>query len=631
MPKAVVSRTAKVFDMVAVQTNHTFESAIASIAMNENKSKVFVDLVWLLKDVSPSKDIRDASSAAANMTNKHNTEMYMREDVYEAVRTAFANEKKMDKLDSEDRRLVKKLEREFYIHGLGLDKDSRARLGEIYNRKEELKLQFNSNTNGTSSKVLFTRRELVGLSDPYVDGLKTGQVDGLLKYVIGQAPRDKEEDYLAFNSRCPENISLLQELTMLRLEKARLLGKSTHAEHMLEDQMAKTPKAVFDMLNSWKGKCRQALVENLNELSEMKKKDTEAARKQYDEFFDWGTMFYRYRRNGHAFNIGDGYTSEYFSIGYTVPAILSIYQKMLGLQIVKVDKPSAWHPDVELYEVWEVEQDKFVGHFYLDLYPREGKYPFVAAFTARSGFAKVDGSREYPIAAMVANFPKPNPSEPRLFDYGHVIEFMHEMGHVFHCLCAATKWSRLHGMNTEKDFIEIPSQIMENWCWQPSVLRQISAHYKTGKPLPDSLIKGILRNKYNYALAEDLYSVFIGLYDMAIHNTTDEVDVNETYNQMQKDIYYFSYDSPSICPVATNWHMLAGYDARYYGYLWAQIYSADMFATRFLKGGTDNVQTGMAYRKEILQPAGSRDSAVSLERFFWNASPTAVHFSSSVV
>ncbi|KAJ2618436.1 metalloendopeptidase, partial [Coemansia sp. RSA 1358] len=264
MPKAVVSRTAKVFDMVAVQTNHTFESAIAPIAMNENKSKVFVDLVWLLKDVSPSKDIRDASSAAANMTN-HNTEMYMREDVYEAVRTAFANEKKMDKLDSEDRRLVKKLEREFYIHGLGLDKDSRARLGEIYNRKEELKLQFNSNTNGTSSKVLFTRRELVGLSDPYVDGLKTGQVDGLLKYVVkckgadyyllirlAKHPETRKKMYLAFNSRRPENISLLQELTMLRLEKARLLGKSTHAEHMLEDQMAKTPKAVFDMLNSWK-------------------------------------------------------------------------------------------------------------------------------------------------------------------------------------------------------------------------------------------------------------------------------------------------------------------------------------------------------------------------------------------
>ncbi|KAI9506446.1 zinc metalloendopeptidase [Coemansia spiralis] len=628
MAEAVASNTNQTFDSVAAQTNPTFESAIAPIGMEENNMNVFCCKINVLQNVSTNKDVRDACSEAANMLDENKTEALMREDVYKVVQAVIANKEEISKLDGEDRRLVKSLERIFISNGLLLDKDKRKQLGEILNREGDLEMQFNSNINERAAKELFTRDELDGMSDDYINGLETEQVDGVLKYAVTSEYPDyypliklarntetRERMYLAYTTRCPENLSLLQEATRLRLARARLLGKNTHAEYVLEDQMAKTPKAVLEMLNDLRGKIGQAWAERLKELSEMKKKDMEATGKQYNGLFDWDIGYYKNIRRMHKYNVDLEVVKQYFSVDRVVPAILNIYQKMLGLRIVKVDKQSAWHPDVELYEVWEANEDKFIGHFYLDLYPREGKYSHAAMFPTRPGFTKADGSREYPISSMVANFPKPTLARPALFEHDNVETFMHEMGHVFHYLCAVTKWSKFHGTNVEDDFSEAPSQMLENWCWQPSVLRQISSHHKTGKPLPDSLIEGMIRNKNESALVGDLNLVFSSLYDMAIHNTTSNVDVNETYNQMNREILCSNYGDAEVCPVATFGHMMGIYDGSYYSYLWSQVYSADMFETRFLKEGIDNAQTGMDYRKEILQPGGSRDSMVSLERF----------------
>ncbi|KAI9505249.1 zinc metalloendopeptidase [Coemansia spiralis] len=614
--------------MVAAQTNPTFECVVAPIAIDRSESSALRCIIDLLKNLSPSKDVRDACSAAATAISKHFTEMYMREDVYNAIRAVTDNKEEMDKLEYEDKRFAEKLEHKFYAYGLGLSRDKRKRLGEILNREEELKIEFSSNINEKSAKELFTREELEGLPDDYFDGRKTEQVDGLLRYAItsntsdycllmrlAKNPETRKRMCLTFNNRCPENISLLQKITMLRLERAKLLGKNTHAEDVLEDLMAKTPMAVLAMLNNLKDKIGQAWIERLNELTNIKKKDMEAAGKQDAGFFAWDISYYENIRNKRIYKINTEDVKQYFPVEHVIPAILNIYQKMLGLRIVKVDSPSVWHPGVKLYEVWEANEDKFVGHFYLDLYPREGKYSGAAMFTIRSGFTKADGSREYPIASMVANFPKPTPSNPTLFSHGNVRTFMHEMGHVFHDLCAVTKWSRFHGTSTEWDFVEAPSQMLENWCWQPSVLRQISSHHKTGEPLPDRIIETIIKCKNDNSLLGDLNTVFYSLFDMAIHNSTDEVDVNKTYNEMKKEIYHSNYGGASVCPVARLGHMVGGYDACYYSYLWSRVYSADMFATRFLKEGIDNVQTGMDYRREILQPGGSRDAMVSLERF----------------
>ncbi|KAJ2674579.1 metalloendopeptidase [Coemansia spiralis] len=627
MAEAVASNTNQTFDSVAAQTNPTFESAIAPIGMEENNMNVFCYKINVLQNASANKDIRNACSEALSMLDENKTEALMREDVYKVVQAVIANKEEISKLDGEDRRLVKSLECVFISNGLNLDEGKREQF-KILNCEGDLEMQFNSNINERAAKELFTRDELDGMSDDYINGLETEQVDGVLKYAVTSKSPDyypliklarntetRERMYLAYTTRCPENLSLLQEATRLRLAKARLLGKNTHAEYVLEDQMAKTPKAVLEMLNDLRGKIRQAWVERLKELSEMKKKDMEATGKQYNGLFDWDISYYENIRTKLKYNIDPEVVKQYFSVDRVVPAILNIYQKMLGLRIVKVDKQSAWHPDVELYEVWEANEDKFIGHFYLDLYPREGKYSHAAMFPTRPGFTKADGSREYPIASMLTNFPKPTPSSPALFEHEDVEDFMHEMGHVFHWLCAVTKWSIFHGTNVESDFIEAPSQMLENWCWQPSVLRQISSHHKTGKPLPDSLIEGMIRNKNENALQRYLIVIFFSLYDMAIHNTTSNVDVNETYNQMYNETLCTNCGGASIWTVATFGHMMRGYDGSYYSYLWSQVYSTDMFETRFLKEGIDNAQTGMDYRKEILQPGGSRDSMVSLERF----------------
>ncbi|KAI9501999.1 hypothetical protein BX070DRAFT_239926 [Coemansia spiralis] len=598
--------------MVAAQANPTFECAIVPIGMDDNDLNAFYNFITLLQGVSPNKDVRGACSAASNVIDKHKADMYMREEIYRVVKAVLDNKEEMGKLADEDKRLVEKLERKFYTHGLGLDKDRRDRL--------ELQIEFIRNIN---------ENILDGLPDDYFDGRETEYEDGILKYVVTSKYPDysplialakhskaRERMNIAYSNRCPENIPLFQEAIRLRLERARILGKNTHAENVLEDLMAKTPKAVLDMLNNLKDKIGQAWVESLKELSEIKKENIEAADKQDNEHFNLDITYYENIRKVHKYNVDDEEIKQYFPVEHVVPAILKIYQTMLSLRIVKVDSSSVWHPDVELYEVWEAHEDKFIGHFYLDLFPREGKHSHTAMFPTRPGFTKADGSREYPIASMVANFPKPTPSNPALFKHENVKSFMHEMGHVFHELCAVTKWSKFHGTEVERDFIEAPSQMLENWCWQPSVLRQISSHYKTGKPLPNNLIEDMIYSKVDKVLLNDLNLVFYGLYDMAIHNTTtSDIDANKAYNRVYNEVFSSNYRDAGIGPVATLMHLMGGYDATMYSYLWSQVYSADMFATRFLKEGIDNVQTGMDYRREILQPGGSRDSIVSLECF----------------
>ncbi|KAJ2250068.1 metalloendopeptidase [Coemansia sp. RSA 455] len=250
---------------------------------------------------------------------------------------------------------------------------------------------------------------------------------------------------------------------------------------------------------------------------------------------------------------------------------------MLSLQFVKIDNPPVWHANVEMYEVWEATEETFVGHFHLDLVPCEGKYNHAAVWPIRAGFNCPDGSREHLVAAMVANFPKPTPSAPALLTHDNATTLLHELGHVFHGISSVTKWALLHGTRIKRDFVEAK---------------------KEGAGL------------FN------LRQLFFGLYDMGIHNTADgKVDVKELYNKLYEDIAWFKIGSHDTWGIATIGHMMGGYDAGYYGYMWSQVFSADMYASHFVEDGVFNPQTGLDYRYGILRPGGSRDSMDCLIKF----------------
>ncbi|KAJ1718530.1 metalloendopeptidase, partial [Coemansia erecta] len=554
----------------------------------------------------------------------------MRKDVYDSVRKVLDNKKEMEALEPEDRRLVEKMAEQYWRNGLGLSNEHRQRLGQIRVRLSELGIKFSRNTNENDGRILFTRQELDGLPEDYFDGRATDMEDGVEKYVVTtkypdlvpvmqMARNEQTRKRLAVvsESRCPENIALLDEAVKLRVEAAQLLGHRSHAEFVLEQNMAEDPETVVEFEHDLRAKLSVLADKEIKEIEVLKRADCQAAGKPFTGLFNWDFRFYSNKVKELKHKVSDDEIKQYFPMEQVTRGVLDIYQQMLGLRFVKVDDPPVWHQDVEMYEIWEAnDKQTFVGHFYLDLYPRDGKYNHACVNPIRAGFARPDGTREYPVAVMLANFPKPTSSAPALLTHDDVLTLLHEFGHVFHHICAETKWAHFQLESVQMDFIEAPSQMLENWGWEPSVLRKFAVHYKTGEPIPDDLIKRMVAAKNEGAGLFNLRQVFFGLFDMAIHDTSDgKVDIKSTYNTLREKTTGFSAGDTDTCGAATFGHMMGGYDAGYYGYLWAKVYSSDMYASRFLRDGVDNPKTGMDYRHEILLPGGSRDASVSLEKF----------------
>jgi Zn-dependent oligopeptidase len=316
---------------------------------------------------------------------------------------------------------------------------------------------------------------------------------------------------------------------------------------------------------------------------------------------------------------------EYYSLEMVMGEMLKIYEQVLSLKFTLVSEEKlVWHPDVHLYEVSDLGTNELVGHIYLDLFPREGKYSHAACFDIQPGcIMDLEASaRQYPAAAMVANFSKPTATKPSLLKHDEVVTLFHELGHAMHDMCAKTKFSRFHGTSVETDFVEAPSQMLENWCWDEKMLKRLSRHYlRPEETLSDELITQLVRAKNFNAGLLNLRQVFFGMFDMTIHSiqaplkeALNNESIDMLYSRLRKEIALIPQPE-NVTPASSFGHMMGGYDAGYYGYLWSQVFSADMFYSRFKKEGLQDPKVGLDYRHKVLGPGGSRDGMKSLVDF----------------
>ncbi|KAJ2450563.1 metalloendopeptidase [Coemansia sp. RSA 2336] len=625
----LIAQEKQVHDQVAAQTAPTFANTIKPLAKLENTSGGESAVISFLQNVSTDKHVRDASSEAEKSLLSSRMASMMRADVYKSVKQVLDNKAELDKLDDEDRALVESMARQYRRNGLGLSSEQRAKLEEIRKRLIDLGVEFSRNTNEKDGEVLFTRQQLDGLPEDYFCDRPVRLHEGVEKYVVTTKYPDmvpvmqmaKNEDtrrlmLQAEETRCPENIALLEEAVKLRLEAARLMGYKTHAEYMLEVNMAKTPQSVLEFESDLHKRLDVLADAEIKEIEKLKRADTEAAGRPFKGLFNWDFRYYSNLVKERKHNVSEELVKQYFPVEQVTRGILDIYQTILQLRFDKVADPPVWHPDVTMYEVWEADGSEFLGHIYLDLFPRPGKYGHACVNPIRNGYEREDGTREHPVAAILANFPKPTSTAPALLTHDDVITLLHEMGHLLHHICIQTKWAHFGLDSVQHDFIECPSQLFENWGWEPSVLQKFARHYKTGEPIPQQLVERLVAAKNEGAGLFNLRQVFFGMFDMAIHNTTDaKVDIRSTYMKLREQITRFHGSSnQECCGAATFGHMMGGYDAGYYGYLWAKSFSADMYTTRFASA-IEDPRTGMDYRRHILQPGGSKDAAVGLEKF----------------
>lgn len=552
--------------------NATFAKVLSPVLADDNVGSKARRILSFYQHVSTHDALREASTKADEITNEFDVECKMREDVFNVVNGAF-EQRSSENLDVESLRVLEKERKRYIRNGLLIPAgEKRDRFKEIQKRLGALCIQGQKNLNEEKGAIWFTPEELKGVPEDDINlnelekgtgenegkvklGFKYNHYFALIKYAQNAETRHK---YLVADAnKVNKNVPLFQEIIALRDEAARLLGYPDHASVRVEEKMAKTPTKINEFLNGLKGRLLEGGKKDVAKLLEYKKADYEERGLEFDgNFYMWDTPYYSRIQKEKEFNIDEIAISQYFPVDTTFKGMLKIFEEIFGLVFVEIKEEDrskisstgkaediVWHEDVHLYSVWNDDEggNEFVGYLYIDLHPRDNKYGHNANFGIDPGYLKEDGSRNYPSTALVCNFSKPSATKPSLLKHHEVVTLFHELGHGIHDLVARTRYSYFHGTSVVDDFVEAPSQMLENWCWTPSVLKALSRNWETNEKIPDELIEKLISTKNLNSATGNLAQLLIGTFDMTIHTPKSheaikELDAGKLWNTLRGEI-----------------------------------------------------------------------------------------------
>jgi thimet oligopeptidase len=580
-------------------------------------------LTLFMQYVSTDENEREASRAAEEAVNNWLIELGKREDLYKAVK-GYADTK--PKLEGEKKRLFDFTMRDYRRSGMTLPPDKRKKLKEIEMEISKLGIEFQKNIADDETVVPMTAEELKGLPEDTLKRLKKiagvylVTMDGptftaVLDHVESEPARQKV--WIEHKRRGgKKNVRVLERLLKLRSQASSLLGYKTTVDYEVEIRMAKNAKTIAEFYEKLKPIVRKKALKDMEEFNAAKRAHTGDPNAKLQP---WDYSFYKNRLMKEKYAIDSEKVAEYFPMDAVVGGLFSITETLYGIEYKDVTAQAAslklpiWHPDVKLYEVYDKATKKLLGRMYTDLYPRDNKYNHAACWGLRPRKVFSDGTAQVPLAALVCNFTKPTADKPALLPHDQVETFFHEFGHGLHHILSDRKFGRFSGTSVARDFVEAPSQMMENWVWSPEVLKTFTKHYRTGEPLPAELLDGMKAARSLGSGIETEHQFYYGLVDQAFHTAKGgEIDTVKTTIDLFNEIELYE-KIPEVWFHAAFGHMV-GYHGAYYGYQWSLVFAQDMFQ-RFEELGVLSPEAGRYYREKILAPGGSMDEMEMLKSY----------------
>lgn len=603
----------------------TFENTIYAIEASDYSFNHHIKAIVLHMEVSPHESVRKAAKNAIEILEKKLVDIEYDEGIYQAINEYRENNKK-EKLSFEDKKLLKDMIVSYKRMGFELSKQKRDLLKKNIQRLNKFATDFSNNINEYKDSITVTSEELGGLPANYIASLKRNKKGN---YIVTLAYPDfvpfmehakdiekrKELGNKYLQKGGMKNMKLLAEILKLRHKNARLLGYKRHADYKTEIRMAKNAKTATLFVKKLLQKINRPVQGDIHQLLELKKN---SEKNEDKKIFYHDVNYYIEQLQQKKFSINAEEVREYFPLETVKKGIFEIYSRLFSVQFQKLNGYSLWHKDVELYRVKDLKGDT-KSYFFLDLHPRPNKYGHAAVDSVVSGCLDGFTSTTYkaPIAYMMTNFPNPQKKFPSLLNHDEVRTFFHEFGHIVHQVLTKASYLSQSGTHVERDFVEAPSQMLENWVWDKKMLKILSQHYKTKKPLPDNLLKNLLRAKNHMIYYTTARQLTFALFDLSIHSDKPPKNIAKFYNDLVLKYQHVHMPSKAIFPAGFG-HLM-GYDAGYYGYMWSKVYAADMFM-RFKKEGLLNPRTGRDYRTWILEKGGSRD-AIDLVKGFLKRKP----------
>lgn len=625
-----------VIDQVSTLENPTWASLIRPLEDAGNALDLFWSPIGHLNSVMNSDSLREAYNACLPKLSAFYTKMGQNSELYNAT-LRLRNSDEYAQLDAAQQKSLNNEIRDFELGGVSLADKDKTRYGEIAQALSKLSTEFSDNVLDATNaweKLIEDESQLKGLPESALAAAKQRAVEkdkqgwllnlefpvyyAVLTFVENAALR--EEIYTAYNTRGSDtgpdegkfdNSEKALNILKLRAEKANLLGFNNYAELSVVPKMVENPKQVIDFLNDLSIKAVPEAKREYEELQHFAKDEL-----GIESLSAWDISFASDKLKQKQYAISEEDLKPYFPASKAIPGMFAVVGKLFGMKIAQVNDVDVYHNDVQCYSITDSNGDQR-GEFYLDNYARPNKRggAWMGTCTTRQ---QVKQGVQLPIAYLTCNLTPPVGDDPALLTHQEVTTLFHEFGHGLHHMLTRMDTAGVSGINgVEWDAVELPSQFLENWCWERESLDMISGHYQTGAPIPDEMLDKLYKAKNFQSAMQLVRQLEFSLFDMQVHmqaTATEPVDVNGILDKIREQVAVLPYPEFVRLQHAFSHIFAGGYSAGYFSYKWAEVLSADAFS-RFEEEGIFNEQAGQDFLTNVLEMGGSRNAMESFVAF----------------